>query len=132
MPTLKETTDEIDARVSQLVPWIAAQQDAYKASHGKHAQLGWSHSQDPADGAILQPDLLDELLPGKSQTWIDFGYPVQEPRCNACIDEYVAPNGAGWVLSLSLKYGGVQYRKSVGVGPENRNSEWAAVVPVGV
>ena len=130
MTTLSETTSEIDARVSELVPWIASQQEAYIAMYGKYAQLGWSHSYDPEDGEVLQPDLLHELLPGKSQTWVDFGYPVQEPRCSACIDEYVAPSGAGWVLNLSLIFSGVQYRKRVGHGPESHDGKWIEVVPL--
>lgn len=132
MPTLKETTEAIDARVGELTAWIAATQDDYAKTDakGRFAQLDWSHATDPADGEVKQPDRLSRKLPGKTKTWTDFGYPIESPLCNACVHEYDGPQGKGWVLILSMKFGGKRYMRHVGHGPENRTTEWAEVVPL--
>lgn len=125
MPTLKEVTDAIDSRVDQLLPWISEQQNSYKAEYKKYAQLGWSHSIDPSDGVPLNADLLQELLPGKTHTWVNFGYPITEPVCNASIDEYVGPEGSGWILNLSFRFNGKKYMRSINNGPNKKfDSPW--------
>ncbi len=132
MPTKKETTASIDARVAELMDFIATTQESNKQG-GKYVQLDWSHSTDPADGIVKQPDRLSRKLPGKAKTWTDFGYPIESPVCNACVHEYVSPNGSGWVLILSMKFGGKRYMRQVGHGPEDRTTQWAEVKPeVGV
>lgn len=129
MPTRKEITDAVDARVAELMDFITTTQEANKAN-GKYVQLDWSHSTDPEDGIVKQADKLNKKLPGKAKTWTDFGYPIESPVANACVHEYVGPNGNGWVLVLSMKHGGKTYRKSIGHGPENFDSDWAEVKPV--
>ena len=129
MPTRKEITDAVDARVAELMDFIATTQEANKQG-GKYVQLDWSHATDPEDGVPKQADKLDKKLPGKAKTWTDFGYPITDPVANACVHEYVGPQGSGWVLHLSMKSGGKQYVKSIGHGPENRDSDWAEVKPL--
>lgn len=128
MPTLKETTEAVDARVAELLDFITTTQEANK-HNGKYVQLDWSHSTDPADGVVKQPDRLARKLPGKARTWTDFGYPIESPVCNACVHEYVGPVGNGWVLVLQMKFGGKTYRREVWHGPEDRTTDWTEVKP---
>ena len=131
MPTLKETTESIDARVSELMGFIEQTQEAGK-QNGKYVQLDWSHATDPEDGAVKQPERLSHKLPGKAKTWTDFGYPTHSPSCTAAADEYVGPNGNGWALRMALKYGGKRYMRTVKFGPESSDTGWTAVPAVGV
>lgn len=127
MPTRKEIADAVDARVAELMDFIATTQESNKQS-GKYVQLDWSHSTDPEDGIVKQPDRLSIKLRGKAKTWTDFGYPITDPVANACVHEYVAPGGSGWVLILSMRFGGKRYMRQIGHGPEDRTTEWAEVV----
>lgn len=127
MPTLKETTDSVDARVAELMDFITTTQESNE-QNGKYVQLDWSHATDPEDGVVKQPDRLSRKLPGKAKTWTDFGYPIESPVCNACVHEYVAPGGSGWVLILSMKFGGKRYMRTVKYGPESSDTGWSEVV----
>jgi hypothetical protein len=128
MPTREQIAGAVDDRVAELMAWIAAQQDAYLASHGRYASLGWSHSEDPQDGVSTPADRLDFQLPHQSETWTNFGYPIQEPVANAAVDEYLMPDGQrGWILKLSLSMGGATWRKSIDSGSGEFGFEWRKV-----
>lgn len=127
--TAGELCKELDAAVSSLGGFIAAKQAAYLAQHGRYATLDWSHSIDPADGLVSQPDRLS-VPPANDQdeTWINFGYPVSEPRCNARIDEYQSSQGRGYFLTMRFTFGGEVYQKSVNSGPEPFDAPWSVFV----
>lgn len=128
MPTREQITGAVDVRVTELMDWIAAQQDAYLAANGRYASLGWSHSADPQDGVTTPADRLEFQLPHQSETWTNFGYPIQEPVCNAAIDEYVMPGGSrGWVLGLSLIVSGETWRKAIDYGDNGFGFDWRQV-----
>lgn len=128
MPTREQITAAVDSRVAELMAWIASQQDAYLATNSRYASLGWSHSADPADGKSTAADKLDSKLPHQAETWTNFGYPIQEPVCNASIDEYLMPDGSrGWVLNLAMVVGGETWRKSIDHGGNGFGFEWRRV-----
>jgi len=129
MTTREQLTGAVDARVAELRAWISAQQDAYLATHGRYASLGWSHSNDPQDGVTAAADRLDFKLPHQAETWTNFGYPIQSPICNASIDEYLMPSGErGWILNLSMGVGGETWRMAIDHGENGFGFDWRKVM----
>ena len=120
MATRQEITDAIDAGIAAAWPEIQARQDAFFAEHGRYFQGLCTHTDAsvPEDGQPAPADQLDTHPDYQSETWIDVGYDSTNPRAAMTIDQYVGPDGPGYVSSFCVIIAGELWFRSINVGPE--------------
>jgi len=115
----------VDTAFASVWSDIQAKQDSYFAANQIYFQGLWTHSNLPADGNAVDPDLLGSHPTNQSATWNDFGSATMNLAAMKC-DQYLGPDGAGYVASLALMVGSDFWIKSINNGPEDERSiDWA-------
>ena len=109
MPLDKTVQANADAALNTLSGALASRQAGVKGSTGKYRQC--------IDG--LSWGVWDALKPAAATV-------------KAWVDEYVAPDGPGWVLNGQVQDAGVTYYRQIHVsGPETwREQPWTAMPKV--
>lgn len=127
MPTTKQITDAIDARIDQLWPVAVEKQNEYAAARGgRYFQGLRTHSTLPADGAARDPDRLNARPVDHAETWNDVGFPVPSPRVAIELHAYTG----GWVAVFRVSANGEIWQRSKVYGPETwREQAWTRVPP---
>jgi hypothetical protein len=115
--TRQEITDAIDTGIAAAWPEIQNKQEAYRVQHGRYFQGLCTHSEPPADGQPAVADQLDTHPDYQAETWLDVNYDTQNPRAALAIDQYVGPQGMGYVCSFRVTIAGELWRREINVGP---------------
>lgn len=121
-----------DSRETTLKPAIVSRQNTYFSTHGRYFQgIAWGNIV-PSDGSDAAPDLTRK--PGyQLESWSDVFpgvFSATEPS-RMRIDQYVGPQGAGWVLCMEVGAAVDQYERCENFGPETRRTSvvWVKAVP---
>jgi hypothetical protein len=117
-------TEQIDATLVALLPFVSQQQEGYLAEHGVYYQMLWTHSIPPAGPTA--PDNLSALPVGQIPAPV-LGLPATM-RSRMRIDTYGKPDG--WTMTLQAEIDGEVWQRSVDCGTDpSRNAAWAVVLP---
>ena len=94
-----------------------------------------SHSQPPADGALVLPDLLysfptDQIGKSAQAQWDAAKLPVSlDARVR--VDVYDGPQGKGFVVIVQSQLNGATWQRSINYGPETyRDQGWTELKPL--
>lgn len=127
-----------DRAITDWTPALTSSQDAYLAAHGRYWQGLATHATTPThapdrDG-MAAPDLLATKPHYQAEDWLTVLPGLAGVRMPALwrIDQYIGPQGAGWVLTAEMIHDGTRYARGVNAGPETyRDRPWAVVPPLG-
>lgn len=134
MPTLAQVRSRVDDKLAQLWGVIVSRQETHYANHGRYWQGLVTHVAAPSHTTATyqdaQPDRLDERPTDVAQGWRD-ALPeidgVAVPMA-LVIDDYVGPEGAGFVATVWACCNTVTYSRSQNYGPETwRTVGWHVV-----
>jgi len=115
-------TEQIDATLVALLPFVSQQQEDYFAEHGVYYQMLWTHSIPPAGPTA--PDNLSALPVGQIPAPV-LGLPATM-RSRMRIDTYGKPDG--WTMTLQAVIDGEVWQRSIDCGTDpSRNAAWAVV-----
>ena len=121
--------DGIDVKLGNVIADIVAFQAAEAGKSGEFYQTLWTHSEPPADGALVVPDRLysfpsDQIGKSAQAQWDAVKLPAAlEARYR--VDVYDGPKGKGFVVILQSQLDGATWQKSLNYGPETyRDQEW--------
>lgn len=131
----KTVRDEVDTKIDAVIANIIAFQAGEASKSGKFYQVLWSHSQPPADGALVSPDLLysfptDQIGKSAQAQWDAAKLPASlDARYR--VDVYDGPQGKGFVVIVQSQLNGATWQKSINYGPEAyRNQPWTELKPL--
>lgn len=117
----------IETSVRSRLGAIRQRQAEYLAQHGHYAQVLPTHSSEPVDGEDAAPDQLDAKPHYQAESAADLspGISFETRRASLRIDQYIGPQGAGWVLTLRCRINGEIWRLAINEGPEDyRDAAW--------
>jgi len=134
-PEPKTVRDGIDVKLDSVIANIIAFQAGEASKSGKFYQTLWSHSQPPADGALVLPDLLysfptDQIGKSAQAQWDAAKLPVSlDARVR--VDVYDGPQGKGFVVIVQSQLNGATWPRSINYGPETyRDQGWTELKPL--
>jgi hypothetical protein len=113
--------DAISARGDVLLTTLATLQAGYYATHSRYAQGLWTHSTCPTAGSPVTPDALTDRPYYQSESWASFNAASILPatmHTRLRLDQYIGPNGAGYVLTQQTIVAGDKWEQSINVGPD--------------
>ncbi|MFN3652224.1 MAG: hypothetical protein ACK47B_21815 [Armatimonadota bacterium] len=117
--------DAISARLTAQWSYILSCQETYFAAHGRYAQGLRTHSEIPADGQELAPDLGMERPTDQAECWIDLAMLPGSMLSAMEIDVYEGPQGHGFVVRLLVVLNGQLWVLERQHGPEaGRDRDW--------
>ena len=134
-PEPKTVRDGIDVKLDSVIANIIAFQAGEASKSGKFYQVLWTHSQAPADGALVLPDLLysfptDQIGKSAQAQWDAAKLPASfDARIR--VDVYDGPQGKGFVVVVQSQLNGATWQRSINYGPETyRDQGWMELKPV--
>lgn len=112
-------TDSIDSTLQSYLPGIMSKQAQVFTAYGHYFQGLPSSSVVPADGANATIDNWDSSPSyAEELTWrAAWGGDPPSMQSQLTIDQYVGPQGAGWVLTARVIEAGAAMRRSINFGP---------------
>lgn len=138
--TLASARLKVDTWLTNNWPMVAGAQDDYYASHGRYWQglLSCTGTNTipnftaTSDGDNVQSNLFSKPY-YEAESIADI-FPklvgVVLPAAFQC-DQYVGPLGAGYTITVWVRFNGTIYTRSKTVGPEKwRDADWAVWNPV--
>ena len=109
------------------------------AGVGRYFQGLWTHTGEVEQTDALDGDQTADNLAAKptdqAHDWRDLIQTTLDAvpfPARLKIDVYDGPAGHGWFATLEVRYQGNLYRRSKGIGPEDRDAEWHLVTEVSV
>ena len=112
-------TDAIDTHIATILPALTTRQAAVLKNRGHYFQGLKLSTAVPADGALA---VLDNTTVAPSYapalTWLAFfgSVPAAFPA-QIAIDQYVSPEGPGWVIVLRVIQASIHGHRRINVGP---------------
>lgn len=137
--TLASTRLKVDTWLTNQWPTVTGRQATYFAANGRYWQgllscagtnaipnfTGASDGDATADNMDSKPDYEAESIADVFPALVG----ISLPAAFLC-DQYVGPLGAGYVITVFVRFNGTIYTRSKTVGPENwRDSAWAVWNP---
>lgn len=123
---------EVDQALSEHLAKLLDFQTQFFKTYGRFYQALDSHSEPPADGKLVPPDLLDTKPTNETEKSADLWQQLTlDPALpySSRVDVYQGPEGWGYVLTVSATLNKETWERSINTGPERyREQGWHVVV----
>jgi hypothetical protein len=121
--------DQVDAALVALWTTVQAREATYVANFGRYAQALYTHATPPADGAVVVPDV-GTTIPYYERAVAAWPLAVRQTAYpfRLAVDQYIAPEGAGYVGVVQVLINGTLWERAAQVGPATYLAHgWAPV-----
>lgn len=126
--TSEQARNTVDGWILANRFWLLLAQRGYLATMGRYYQMPWTHTTPPTPSAPSIPDNQAARYNGLSLG--EFFGSVTEVLpmpFRLSSDEYIAPQGPGWIAHLEFELDGETHCRQTDFGPLGMTTEWAVV-----
>lgn len=119
MATVAAVQQQVDTALATIWATIQTREAAYFANVGRYAQLLFTHSVPPADGATALPDIGTTVpyYEPASAAW-PLAIRTSLLPFRLAVDQYIGPNGVGYVGVVQVLINGNIWERAAQVGPD--------------